>query len=179
MGVGHKSESDPKIPARVVEINWETWHFTEHAVLCFIQEDDKLMLIYKKTGLGKGKVNAPGGRIEPNEKPYDAAVRECREEIGITPYNLYQVAELQFIFIDGYSLHGTVFWADKHTGKPVSTVEADPFWCKIEEIPYQKMWEDDKYWLPKVLAGEHVLGRFIFDQDRMLDYTLLPLHLKN
>ncbi|MFW6221224.1 MAG: 8-oxo-dGTP diphosphatase [Fibrobacterota bacterium] len=163
------------VPQKIHEINWDTWKFTEDAVLCFIKKEEKLMLIHKKTGLGKGKINAPGGRIERNEKPESAAVRECQEEIGLTPKKLRHVAELQFVFIDGYSLRGIVFFADDYTGTPVSTYEADPFWCKIDEIPYGKMWEDDWYWLPKVLNGERILGRFIFEKDRMLDHKLTPL----
>lgn len=152
----------------VSEIDWETWVPKEKAVLCFIKKNDKLMLIHKKTGLGKGKVNAPGGRIEPGETPKEAAVREVQEEIGLTPHNIYKVGELFFIFTDGYSLHGTVFFADTYTGTPYETVEADPFWCDIIDIPYSNMWEDDQYWLPIVLAGKKMNGFFIFNKSKML-----------
>jgi len=39
-----------------------------------------------------------------------------------------------------------------------------PVWFRIEEVPYHEMWEDDKYWLPAVLRGEKVYGRFFFDR---------------
>ena len=47
----------------VEEVDWEYWKFSEDAVLCFIEDQENLLLIHKKTGLGKGKINAPGGRI--------------------------------------------------------------------------------------------------------------------
>ncbi len=156
----------------VNDVNWETWHFTESAVLCFVRRKDEVLLIHKKTGLGKGKINAPGGRIEKGETPLQAAVRETREETHITPDKLSFVAELQFIFTDGYSLRGLVFTADSHEGIPTSTPEADPFWCSLEAIPYDKMWADDIHWLPRVLSGEKVLGRFIFEDDKMLDLSV-------
>jgi 8-oxo-dGTP diphosphatase len=164
------------VPASVHEIDWERYSFTECAVLCFIRNGSRLLLIHKKTGLGKGKINAPGGRILPGELPVHAAVREVREEVGLTAGELTRVAELDFIFADGYSLRGFVFIARSFAGTPVSTPEADPFWCAEDEIPYDRMWEDDRYWLPRVLAGERILGRFIFDKDRMLsrEITLLP-----
>ncbi len=34
------------------------------------------------------KWNLPGGGIDPNETPYIAAIRECREEAGIVPQNV-------------------------------------------------------------------------------------------
>ena len=51
------------------EINWETWTPDERGVIVFIidREQKKVLLIHKKTGLGAGKINAPGGRIEKGE----------------------------------------------------------------------------------------------------------------
>ncbi len=153
----------------VNSINWPTHRFTEDAVLCFIRSENRLMLIRKKTGLGAGKINAPGGRIESGEAALNAAIRETQEEIGLTPSGLRQVAELNFIFTDGYSLRGFVFFANSFTGTPISTPEADPMWCDIDKIPYGEMWADDIHWLPRVLAGEKIVGRFIFDGERMMD----------
>lgn len=149
-------------------IDWTRWTPKERAVLCIIRIQDQVMLIHKKTGLGAGKINAPGGRIEPGESPYNAAVRETEEEIGLTPYELTQVGELFFDFTDGYSLHGTVFIAAAYSGIPRETCEAKPFWCSIDAIPYDQMWEDDRFWLPFVLKGKVIKGYFIFSDDKML-----------
>jgi len=29
--------------------------------------------------------------------------------------------------------------------------EIKPFWFDLENIPYKKMWEFDKHWLPRIL----------------------------
>jgi hypothetical protein len=34
------------------------------------------------------------------------------------------------------------------------------------------MWADDILWLPRMLAGESVQGRFLFDADRMIGWSL-------
>lgn len=156
----------------VAEIDWQSWVPKERAVLCFIHTTDKLMLIHKKTGLGKGKVNAPGGRIEPMETPEQAAIRETQEEIGLTPQKLKYMGELHFIFLDGYSLHGTVFFSNQYTGTPIETPEATPFWCPINKIPYENMWADDSLWLPVALSGKQFKGYFIFDDDKMLSHKM-------
>ena len=50
----------------------------------------------------------------------------------------------------------------------METDEADPFWCSLGDIPFPQMWEDDAIWLPKAISGKHIVGKFIFDGDRML-----------
>ncbi len=152
----------------VDDVDWDLWEPTETAVICYIVKKGKVLLIHKKTGLGKGKVNAPGGRIEPGEMPLEAAVRETQEETGLTPINLKHRATLSFIFTNGYSLKGFVYFADGFSGKLTETDEADPFWQPVESIPYEEMWEDDKHWLPKAMKGIFVQGKFIFDEDTML-----------
>jgi 8-oxo-dGTP diphosphatase len=159
-------------PAKISDINWDTHKFTEEAVLTFIRKDGKLLLIHKKRGLGAGKINAPGGRIDPGETAMEAAVRETQEEVGLTPYNLVYSTELNFIFWDGYSLKGYVFIADSYSGEMVETDEADPFWIDESIIPYGNMWADDEYWIPRMLTGEFVKGLFIFDEDRMVDMSI-------
>ena len=54
----------------VKDINWELWQPEKHAVITYIFSGDKVLLIHKKRGLGAGKVNAPGGHIEPGETEY-------------------------------------------------------------------------------------------------------------
>lgn len=162
-----------KIKASIVgsdveQINWETWEPKEKAVLCFIRKDDDILLIHKKTGLGKGKVNGPGGRVEVGESAVQAAVREVKEEVCLDVVDPEYVGELFFQFIDGYSLHCTVFSTDKFSGEAAETEEADPFWCNISEIPYADMWDDDQFWIPLLLKKEAFKGFFVFDNDTML-----------
>jgi 8-oxo-dGTP diphosphatase len=161
-------------PRSVDDVDWGAWKPSERAVLCFVLDPDRILLIHKKTGLGRGKVNGPGGRIEPGESPAEAAVRETVEETGIVPGSLREAAELSFVFTDGYSLHCTAFVASKWSGEPVRTREADPFWCPLDAIPYDRMWADDVLWLPRALAGERIAGRFVFDDDAMLSHRLSP-----
>ncbi|HEX4083454.1 MAG TPA: NUDIX domain-containing protein [Chthoniobacteraceae bacterium] len=146
---------------------WTDWKPRERATLCFIVADGRIMLIHKKRGLGGGKVNGPGGRLEPGEAPIDGAIRETIEETGVRPIGLEQVGEVSFQFLDGYSLHCTVFIASGCVGTPFETDEALPFWCGVHEAPYGQMWEDDRHWLPLLLARERFAGFFVFDGEAM------------
>ena len=151
------------------DIDWDAWEPKDRATLLFVLRDGRILLIHKKRGLGKGKINGPGGRLDPGETPIDCAVRECEEELRIKPLDPVEMGTLRFQFRDGYSLHGTVFTAREFVGTPTETDEALPEWFDFADIPYERMWEDDRYWLPQMLAGQRFRGTFLFDDDRMLD----------
>lgn len=153
-------------------LNWDEWIPTEEATLCFIRKEGRLLLMHKKTGMGKGLVNAPGGRIEKGETPEEGAVRETEEEVLVTPLGLEKKAELFFQFTDGYKLKGHVFLANDFRGEPGVTREADPFWVDEDKIPFDNMWEDDRYWIPLMLQGWFVKGYFIFRGEEMRSFRI-------
>ena len=65
----------------VSDIDWDTWQPEEVATLMFIIQGDSVLLIRKKRGLGAGKINGPGGKVEGDETPLDCAIRETEEEL--------------------------------------------------------------------------------------------------
>ena len=149
-------------------MDWKNWIPRERANLCFIVKDGRVLLIRKKRGLGAGKVNGPGGKIEPGETALQSAIREVQEEIGVTPLAIEERGMLHFQFTDGYSLECAVFIANDFTGELIETDEAAPFWVGVDAIPFDEMWADDRHWLPQVLAGKRFRGWFEFDGDTML-----------
>ena len=157
---------------RLDEIDWVGWRATDPATLVFAVRDDSILLIHKKRGLGAGKINGPGGRLERGESLRDCAIREVREELGVTPLGLRKLGENRFQFVDGYSIHVHVFRARDVAGEPIETDEAIPLWVPLDRIPYERMWSDDRFWLPLVLENRLFSGRFLFDGDHMLDYEL-------
>ena len=163
---------DTKDATDVKDIDWNLWEADKHAVITYIFKDSQVLLINKKRGLGAGKVNAPGGHIEDGETKVEAAIRETEEEVGLTPFDLIEVGTLYFQFTNGLKMEGTVFLSRDFEGTMVETDEADPFWISIADIPYDKMWEDDLLWLPHVIKGKKIVGRFIFNDDDMLSYNL-------
>lgn len=158
----------------LADIDWTEWKAKDPATLVFVFRDDKVLLINKKTGLGKGKINGPGGKVDPGETPEQAAIRECQEELHITVRNLEYCGEHRFQFVDGYSIHVYVYRTRDFEGTPTETREAEPIWTDLDCIPYENMWEDDHIWLPMMIEGKKFQSRWIFDGDRMVDYELLP-----
>ncbi len=47
-----------------------------------------------------------------------------------------------------------------------------PEWFDIDKIPFDHMWEDDIYWLNRVIEGESVEFEFYFGEDGFIEeYT--------
>ncbi len=154
---------------KLSDIDWNTWQPRDQATLLFVIRNGHILLIHKKRGLGAGNINGPGGRLEPGETPIEAAVREVQEELCITPTNVAYRGELFFQFTDGHSIHGIVFTASNFEGTPTETDEADPIWTPLDAIPYDRMWADDRHWIPLMLQNKPFHGYFIFDGPQMLD----------
>ena len=153
--------------------NWAIWQPRVRATLLFIVREGKILLIRKKRGFGAGKINGPGGKVDSDETPLQSALRETFEELGVTPLDTEQRGELRFQFRDGYSLHCVVFLAHDFEGEPRETDEAAPLWTPLDAIPYDKMWADDRYWLPLLIRGARFTGFFEFDGEQLLNRKIV------
>ena len=163
------------VPRELGDIDWDRWRPEDRATLLFVIDGDEVLLIHKKRGFGKGKVNGPGGKLHDGETPLACALRECREEVGLVVSDAECMGQHRFQFTDGYSIQCWVFRSFSYRGEPVETDEAAPFWAAVDDLPFDDMWEDDRHWLPMVLSGQHFDGRWIFDGERMLDHQLEPI----
>ena len=144
--------------------------------LLFVVQGDQVLLIHKKTGHGLGKVNGPGGKLEPGEGILECALRETFEETGVQAIHPHCGAEMRFVEEDGEQWLGFGCVAREYEGEPKETREAKPFWCAISEIPYASMWPDDEIWLPPLLAhdgGEPLVGNFLFRDGVLLEYEFV------
>ncbi len=142
------------------------------ATLCFLIRGDppaEILLGFKKTGLGAGKYNGFGGGVEADETIVEAAVREVQEEIGvrIAEGDLQHAAQLTFTFPANpiWNQEVYVYLTKTWDGEPVESIEMIPAWFAVDDIPYERMWEDDLHWLPRILAGERIRGWFTFRED--------------
>jgi 8-oxo-dGTP diphosphatase len=157
----------------VGDVDWERWEPTTRVTLLFVIRDGQVLLIHKKRGIGAGKINGPGGKIDPGETAFDAAVREAREELRITATGVVAAGELRFQFVDGTALHCEVFTATGYEGEPTETDEAIPMWFPVDAVPFDDMWEDDRMWFPHLFDGRWFAGRCVFDDDeRLLDAVI-------
>src|ERR1700760_2483306 len=126
--------------------DWSSWKPRERGTLGLVGANERVLMIRKKRGLGAGKINGVGGRLEPGELPFAGILREAQEELGITLLDPVKRGELHFQFLDGYSLFCIVFVASRFDGTPLETEEAAPLWFDVRRLPFHEMWEDDQLW---------------------------------
>ncbi len=123
----------------------------------------------KKRGFGKNKYNGFGGKVKDGEDIKKAAIRELFEEtlICVYPENFKKRGNLIFLFPHSKDWNQKVhiFVAGEWEGKPKETEEMKPVWFDFKDIPFEKMWNDDIYWLPKILKNKNLKGDFIFGKD--------------
>jgi 8-oxo-dGTP diphosphatase len=132
--------------------------------LCVIRrraaDGPEVLLGLKKTGFGAGKWVGLGGHIERGEKPAAAAVREVAEEAGllVPADSLQHMASIEFRFPARPSWDQTadVFVTSVFQGDATESDEVAPRWFAEDALPLELMWDDARYWLRRVLAGEHV-----------------------
>lgn len=143
----------------------------------------QILLGAKKRGFGMGLWNGVGGKVDGRETIEFAAKREIGEEIDLKPLNLDKVAVLHFYFPDDpekrdWNQDVHVFLVTDWQGNPWETGEVRPQWFTIIDIPFHLMWDDNSYWLPRVLAGEKIEGWFCFGSDNKVSaYLMSELNL--
>ncbi|KAF8636364.1 hypothetical protein AX16_011014 [Volvariella volvacea WC 439] len=161
------------------------------------KENKRVLLGFKKRGFGKSMYNGFGGKVEPGESRIQAAQRELYEEAGINA-ELHHAGVLFFVNVgDEVAFHIDIYRANTWTGQPTESDEMRPQWFQISStpldtttitkgpsehsqstadseypaIPFDEMWETDRYWLPLLLSDIPFYGRADF---AYIDDTWVP-----
>ncbi len=143
--------------------------------LLLVHKDNKVLLGMKKRGFGMGKWNGFGGKVDRGETIEEAAKRELFEESGLTAHSIEKMGVIDFCWQGKEEdiLEVNIFKSTDFSGFSVETEEMKPEWFNKDKIPFEKMWSDDKYWLPLLLENKKFKGKFIFnDSNDVLEYTL-------
>jgi ADP-ribose pyrophosphatase YjhB (NUDIX family) len=109
------------------ENNHHYWNNPRGAVaIVFIRRDEVLL---SKRGIEpyKGKYDLPGGFIEFNEDPYDAAIREIEEETGVklSRDNLRLISAYTNLYLPTVTALDLIFVAETWTGDFVATDDSE------------------------------------------------------
>jgi mutator protein MutT len=148
------------------------------AVVGFLRRDDKILLGLRKKvslGLGENLLSGIGGKIGDSaelvgETADQAMVREFQEEVGVTPALWENRGGVKFIFPakPKWNLDVTIYTIGSWEGEPKETEVIKPMWFSVTELPFERMWTDNRHWVPRVLAGETIQAVFLYDLENKL-----------
>ncbi len=144
------------------------------------RQRQEILFGLKKVRIGAGTYVGFGGRVNEGETVAQAAVRELQEECGLTVAidQLQQVGYLtihnpRYPELGNLLIHVfTVPVLEQQQGEPRESDEMTPYWLPLDELPWGKMRESERYWLPAVLRGWYVTGEIWYDErERLVSMT--------
>ena len=140
--------------------------------LCLLRKDNDLLVGLKKLRFGAGNYNGFGGKLELGETLEECIIREVKEESGLDLLEFNKRGVMSFE-LDECINEVHIFEGISWSGEPVETDEMAPIWLKIDNLPYDKMWNSDKIWHPYFFNREFFNGWLVFDKNhQVLDFNI-------
>lgn len=142
--------------------------------LCLVRANSQILLGYKKRGFGANRWNGFGGKLGEGETVLEAAHRELVEECGIVGKNFREAGLMRFhIAHEKLEIEVHLFEVSDFEGEPVETEEMRPQWFYENELPFDQMWPDDRFWFPYFLERRKFNAEFFFkDTNQLIDYKI-------
>lgn len=149
----------------------------KEATLAFLVRRNTVWLAMKKTGFGKGKYNGFGGKLLEGETIEDSLLRELKEEANVCAISYEKMGEISYTFPGKPDLnhHVHIYIVNQWYGIPQESKEMSPELFEFNNIPYEKMWSNDQYWLPHVLKGRKIEADIVQDEHKTISYDVRKL----
>ena len=97
--------------------------------------------------------------------PPPSARRARRPDSSVRDATLCAQLEFAFPARPAWDLRLEVFTSTSYSGTLTPSSELAPWWCPVRGLPLDRMWDDDRYWLARVLGGERLQGGFVYAPD--------------
>jgi 8-oxo-dGTP diphosphatase len=145
-------------------------------ILLFLITQEKVLLGLNKDGFMEGNYTGIGGGQEANETIEQTVVRECQEEIGVTPLEITHAATIHNVYPHKPSWNSVtqVYTSTSWHGEITESDEIIPKWFNKNNLPFDQMWSYADHWLPNVLAGQNLNATFSFKQN--LEFESYQIH---
>ena len=121
-----------------------------NTTLCYLEQDGRYLMLHrvkKEHDENKDKWIGIGGKFEPGESPEDCALREVREETGLTLTDWDYRGIVTFVSDEWGTEYMHLFWSDRFTGTIRDCDEGVLEWLDKKELLTKNIWEGDRIFL--------------------------------
>lgn len=142
------------------------------SVLCYALRDDHVLMLRRRKQPNLGLWTAPGGKLEWDEAPHEACIREMREETGLTitaPTLRAVITEVSPT--EDYQWMMFVYLARSFSGEidlAAAGHEGDLAWLPIAHLATLPLPEADRIFGPRVLADDGHVHELKFTYDEAI-----------
>lgn len=138
------------------------------ATLCFVIYKDKLLMINRVKPPFMGRWNAVGGHLNDGETIEACAMREIKEESGITVEEVKLISEFTWNYDDeiGYAYLATLSYDFDISAFPKKTDEGVVDFCDIDWVLDERndgVIDDLRVFLSDIKSGEYKDYHLIYD----------------
>jgi 8-oxo-dGTP diphosphatase len=161
------------------------------AVLIYVRSaDDKVLMIHRAGGVGgrgkpgdyhAGKWNGLGGKLEPDESPWQGARRELAEESGLklSEQDLRLLGTLQF---PNFKAHKNEDWIcfvftaclSEHSSQTrlAACEEGTLHWIPATDLLSLNLWPGDRHFIPMVVEEKPFAGFIRYQGQDVVEYRV-------
>jgi 8-oxo-dGTP diphosphatase len=146
------------------------------ATLCYIRKENKTLMLYrnkKENDYHEGKWNGLGGKFEPGESPEECAIREVKEESGLTVKNLKLKGIITFPMFDTKEdWYVFLYVIDQFEGELIDSPEGRLEWIDNDRLTELNLWDGDKIFIPWLFEDKFFSAKFNYDNGKFIDYSV-------
>lgn len=147
------------------------------ATLCYLKKDHQTLMLHrvkKLNDIHEGKWNGLGGKLEQGETPEECALREVREESGLSMKNPKLRGFLTFpAFSKDEDWYVFVYTATEFDGRLIDSNEGILQWIDDAELMNLNLWEGDRIFLKWLEEGRFFSGKFVYQEGNLVSHSVV------
>lgn len=121
-----------------------------NTTLCYIQKNEKYLMLHrikKQNDINKDKWIGIGGKFEEGESPEECALREVKEETGLTLKSYEYRGIVTFVSDNNFTEFMHIFWSDDFEGEIIDCDEGKLEWIEKSKLNDFEHWKGDEIFL--------------------------------